>query len=83
MEITDSSTPSKVTIKLDFVKPFEGHNTAEFTLEAEGDSTDVTWAVHGPTPYIVKVMGIFVSMDRMLGKEFETGLTNLKALTEK
>jgi uncharacterized protein YndB with AHSA1/START domain len=82
MEITDTSAPSKVTIKLDFVKPFEGHNIAEFTLEAEGDSTDITWAVHGPAPYIVKVMGIFVSMDRMLGKDFETGLGNLKALTE-
>jgi uncharacterized protein YndB with AHSA1/START domain len=83
MEITDTSSPSKVTIKLDFVKPFEGHNIAEFTLEAKGDSTNVTWALHGPTPYIAKVMGIFVSMDRLLGKEFETGLGNLKALTEK
>jgi uncharacterized protein YndB with AHSA1/START domain len=48
MEITDTSAPSKVTIKLDFFKPFKGHNVAEFTLEAKGDSTNVTWATHGP-----------------------------------
>ncbi len=83
MEITEASPPSKVTIKLDFIKPFEGHNIAEFTLEPKGDSTNVTWAMHGPTPYIAKIIGVFVSMDRMIGKDFETGLSNLKAVAEK
>ena len=83
MEIVDVSPPSKVTIKLDFVKPIEGHNTAEFTLEPKGGSTDVTWAMYGPTAYIAKIIGIFVSMDGMIGKEFETGLSNLKAVAEK
>ena len=83
MEIGDTSPPSKVTIKLDFVKPFEGHNVAEFTLELKGDSTNVTWTMYGPTAYIAKVIGIFVSMDSMIGKDFETGLANLKAVAEK
>jgi K+-transporting ATPase KdpF subunit len=83
MEITDLSPPSKVIIKLDFIKPFEGHNTAEFTLRAQGDTTNVAWAMHGPSPYIAKVMGIFFNMDRMIGNDFEAGLANLKALTEK
>ena len=83
MEITDTSPPSKVTIKLDFIKPFEGHNTAEFTLEGKGDTSNVTWAMGGPSPYIARVMGVFFNMDRMIGKDFETGLANLKALTEK
>ena len=39
MEITDTSDPSRVTIKLDFVKPLEGHNVAEFVLAPQGDST--------------------------------------------
>jgi hypothetical protein len=82
MEITETSPPSKVTIKLDFLKPFEGHNMAEFTLEGQGDSTNVTWAVHGPQPYFAKLMTVFVSMDTLLGKEFETGLTNMKAVAE-
>jgi hypothetical protein len=83
MEITDASAPSKVTIKLDFLKPIEGHNTAEFTLEPEGDSTNVTWAMRGPAPFMSKVMQVFISMDTMLGKEFDTGLANMKSAAEK
>ena len=82
MEITDSTPASKVTIQLDFLKPFEGHNTARFTLEASGALTDVTWAVYGRQPYFAKVMTIFVGMDSLLGKEFEAGLANLKSVAE-
>lgn len=82
MEITDTSPPSKVTIKLDFIKPFEGHNIAEFLLDPKGDSTNVTWAIHGPTPYMAKVMHVFFNMDKMIGKEFEAGLANLKTIAE-
>jgi carbon monoxide dehydrogenase subunit G len=83
MEITDVSAPSKVTIKLDFLKPMEGHDTAEFTLAPEGDSTNVTWAMRGPAPFISKVMQVFISMDSLLGKEFDTGLANMKSAAEK
>ena len=83
MEITDASAPSKVVIQLDFIKPFEAHNIAEFTLEPKGDSTNVTWAMHGPAPFVTKVIGLFCNMDKMIGKDFETGLANLKALAEK
>jgi hypothetical protein len=82
MEITDTSPGSKVTIKLDFVKPFEGHNTAEFTLEPQGNFTNVTWATFGPQAYLIRVMSIFVSMDKLIGKDFETGLVNIKAIAE-
>jgi hypothetical protein len=83
MEITEAASPSKVTIKLDFLKPIEGHNIAEFTLEPQGDSTSVTWAMRGPSPFISKVFQVFMSMDGMLGKEFETGLANMKSAAEK
>jgi uncharacterized protein YndB with AHSA1/START domain len=83
MEITDTSPPSKVVFKLDFIKPFEAHNIAEFTLEPKGDSTNVTWAIYGPSPYMSKVLSLLCNMDKMIGKEFETGLANLKSLTEK
>ena len=83
MEITETSPPSKVRIKLDFIKPFETHNIAEFTMEPKGDSTNVTWGMHGPSPYISKVIGIFINMDSMIGKDFETGLANLKTVAEK
>jgi uncharacterized protein YndB with AHSA1/START domain len=83
MEITDTSPGSMITIKLDFLKPFEGHNTAEFTLEAQGEFTNVTWAMYGPVPYVMKVMTIFFSMDNLIGKDFEAGLNNMKAIAEK
>ena len=83
MEITEVSPSSKVAIKLDFIKPLEGHNIAEFTVEPQGDSNTVTWAMYGPSPFISKVMGLFFNMDHMIGKDFEAGLANLKAVAEK
>lgn len=83
MEILDAQAPSKIVIKLDFFAPFEGHNTAEFTMLPQGDGTNVTWSMHGPSPFIGKIMHVFIDMDRMVGKDFEAGLANLKRLTEK
>ena len=83
MEILESTPSNKLLIKLDFIKPFEGHNTAEYTLVPSGDTTQVTWAMYGPAPYVSKLMGVFVSMDSMIGKDFEAGLANLKAAAEK
>lgn len=82
MEITTAAPPSKLVIKLDFFKPFEAHNVAEFTLEPQGDTTTVTWSMHGPQPYMMKVMTVFMNMDKMVGKDFETGLANLKSMAE-
>jgi hypothetical protein len=82
MEILDASTPSKIVIKLDFFKPFEGHNTAELTMQPQGDATSVSWVMHGPAPFMSKVMQVFMNIDKMIGKDFEAGLANLKRLTE-
>jgi hypothetical protein len=82
MEITDAARPSRITIKLDFIKPFEGHNIAEFTLVPQGDSTMVTWSMDGPTPYVGKLIGVFLNMDSMIGNDFDAGLANLKAVAE-
>lgn len=82
MEILDS-TPSRVVIKLDFITPFEAHNTAEFTAVPQGDSTNVTWAMYGPSPYVAKVMQTVMNMDKMIGTDFEAGLQSLKTVAEK
>jgi len=82
MEITES-TAQKVAMDLDFVKPFEAHNTVTFTLAPKGDATDVTWSMSGPVPYFAKILHVFVDMDRMVGSQFESGLANLKAVSEK
>ena len=83
MEIAESQPASKIAINLDFTKPISGHNVAEFTLQPQGDATQVTWSMQGASPYIAKLMGIFFNMDQMIGKDFEAGLANLKAVTEK
>ena len=82
MEIAETTPPSKVVIKLDFFEPFEAHNIAEFDLQNKGESTDVTWAIYGPSPFITKLMSVFFNMDKMIGRDFEVGLANLKAVAE-
>jgi carbon monoxide dehydrogenase subunit G len=83
LTIAESSPPSKVMMNLDFLRPWEAHNVVEFTLEPKGDTTNVTWAMQGPAPYMAKVMHVFMNMDRMVGDDFEAGLANLKTLAEK
>src|SRR5882757_5498694 len=78
MEIIDATPPNKVLIKLDFLKPFEGHNVAEFTMQPVGDTTNVTWEMRGPVPFIGKIMHLCINMDKMIGNDFEAGLANMK-----
>lgn len=83
MEILDAPVPSRITMKLDFMRPFEGHNTAEYTFTPRGDATGVTCAMTGQSPFVQKLFGVFVNLDNMIGSDFATGLANLKTLAEK
>ena len=82
MEIVESIPPSKVTIQLDFTAPFESSNVTEFTLTPSGDSTTVTWAMHGNNEFIGKLMGIFMNMDSLIGGDFEKGLAAMATAAE-
>jgi Polyketide cyclase / dehydrase and lipid transport len=82
MEIIEATPSSRVLIKLDFLKPFEAHNTAEFTFTPQGDGTRVDWAMYGPNRFIGKVMSTFVNFEKLVGKDFEKGLAALKANAE-
>lgn len=83
MEIAEAVAPSRVKINLDFLKPFQAHNVVDFTLQPKGSATTVTWTMQGDTPFLFKIVHLFVDMDRMVGKDFEAGLANLKAAAEK
>ena len=83
MEILEASVPSKIRIKLDFFKPFEGHNTAEFTMLPQGDVTNLTWTMSGPAVFMSKLIQVFMNLDHLIGRDFEVGLANLKKLAEK
>jgi hypothetical protein len=86
MEIVEAA-PSKVALKLDFIAPFEAHNDAVFVLQPRGQgtaaSTHVTWTMTGPTPFLGKIIHVFMNMDRMVGGDFEAGLAAMKAAAER
>jgi uncharacterized protein YndB with AHSA1/START domain len=83
MEIVEVQEPKRLGLRLDFVKPFEAHNAVDFTLQPKGGATEVTWAMYGPANFASKLIGVFMDMDAMVGKDFEAGLANLKAVAEK
>jgi hypothetical protein len=87
IEITESRPAAEVRMSLHILAPMEGRNVVEFSLKPEGgeagQATRVTWAIQGPMPYISKVLSVFCDMDAMIGKEFENGLADLKAIVER
>ncbi len=82
LTITEASASRKLVLSLDFARPCQARNIAEFTLEPTAGSTRLTWAMHGRMSFKAKVMTTFCNMDRMVGGYFEAGLAKLKALGE-
>jgi uncharacterized protein YndB with AHSA1/START domain len=83
MEIKESLPSSKVSIQLNFLKPFEAQNLSEFRFLPKNGLTEVRWAMSGPQPFIAKLMGVFFSMENMVGPDFDRGLSNMKFVAEK
>ena len=83
MEIVEAAPPGRVTLQLDFSRPFEAHNSVDFTLAPKPGGTEAAWTMRGPMPFLSKVMCLFIDMDQMIGADFEKGLANLKAVAEK
>ena len=83
MIITESVVPSKVSVKVDWFKPFEAHNLNEFTIYGQGRETKVVWSIQASNLYVMKVIGIFVNMESAFGKHMESGLKTLKSVAEK
>ena len=82
MTVTEVETPSRVAINLEFLKPFKSQSVTEMLVSASGDGSEVTWRMTGQHTMMTKVMGIFRSMDKMVGPDFEKGLTTLKQVVE-
>ena len=82
MTISDLDAPSRVTIDLRFLKPFKSQSTTQFALAPEAGRTHVTWTMTGKHTWMSKIMGIFVSMDKLVGKDFVKGLEKLKSTSE-
>jgi carbon monoxide dehydrogenase subunit G len=82
MTLTESRPFEQIKIRLEFLKPFAATNTAEFTFKPDGNQTIVTWSMSGKSNFICKLMGLFMSMDKMIGSQFEKGLADLKTAAE-
>jgi uncharacterized protein YndB with AHSA1/START domain len=83
MTVTESRPSELIRIKLEFLKPFAATNTAEFTFKpAGGDRTVVTWSMAGCNTFMGKAMSLVMDMDRMIGKNFERGLADMKSVVE-
>jgi Polyketide cyclase / dehydrase and lipid transport len=83
MTLTDSEPNRLIRIKLEFFKPFAGTNTAAFAFQPSGRETNVTWTMTGHKAFMVKLFCMFVSMDKMIGNDFEKGLAKLKDISER
>jgi carbon monoxide dehydrogenase subunit G len=83
MEVVDVQASSKVTMKLEMVKPMKASNTVVFSLQPNGSGTNVTWNMSGKQPLLAKVMTLFIDCDKMVGSQFEKGLGKLKSIAER
>jgi uncharacterized protein YndB with AHSA1/START domain len=82
MEITHADRPSRVVIDLSFLRPFKSSSTITFSLAAEGDGTRITWTMTGARTLGLRLMGVFASMDKLVGGDFDKGLARLRRVTE-
>ena len=83
MEILDSVPPSRIDIKLSFLRPFKAENRTVFTITPVGGASQVLWEMTGTSNLMFKVMGMFMSMDKMVGRDFEKGLAAMRAEAER
>ena len=82
MAIVESQPNERVGIKLDFLKPFAASNDAEFTFKPAGNGVVVNWTMSGRNNFISKAFSLFMNMDKMIGSDFEKGLSQMKSVAE-
>lgn len=82
MTITDSQPNNLIRINLEFLRPFKATNTTDFTFKPEGNQTVVTWSMFGKNNFMSKAFGLFVNCDKMIGRDFEKGLAQMKSVAE-
>lgn len=82
MQITSATPSSQILVTVDFERPFKVQNRNTFELKSAGPSTVVTWSMRGPKPFLAKLMGLVINLDKALAKHFDAGLAQLKAAVE-
>ena len=82
MTITESKPNELIRIRLDFVRPMPSTNELEFTFQPKGNATEATWTLTGRKNFLMKALSPFMSIDNILGSEFEKGLEAMKKIAE-
>lgn len=81
-EITRVVPGSRIETQLRFLKPWKSASNAYLEVEPAPGGSLVRWGFRGKSGFPMRLMMLFVSMDKMVGKDFEKGLSNLKARLE-
>ncbi|QRR03439.1 GNAT family N-acetyltransferase [Dyadobacter sandarakinus] len=83
-EIKHVEEGKRIDTELRFIEPFKSTSNAYMITEAtDSASTRVRWGFTGAMPIPMNVMLPFIDLDKMVGKDFEAGLKNLKTILEK
>jgi hypothetical protein len=83
MTIAASESDRVIRIDLEFKRPMPGICPTEFTFAPEAGGTRVTWTMTGRNNLVARIVGLFMNMDDMIGKQFAQGLTNMKSVAGK
>jgi hypothetical protein len=82
MTLLESRPSESIRIKLEFLKPFQATNTAEFEFKPVDDGTLVTWSMSGKNTFMAKAFVLIMNFDKMIGGDFEKGLAAMKSVAE-
>jgi hypothetical protein len=83
-EIKGIKEGERIDYELRFLKPFKSTSLAFITTEAVSENqTRVKWGFSGKMNYPMNLMLLFMNMEASIGKDFDTGLANLKSILEK
>lgn len=82
MTIAALEENKSVTWDLAFMEPFESHSNVQVNVTPAEGGQQVDWIMNGKMPFPFNAMGLFMNMDKTMGKDFEDGLANLKTVSE-
>lgn len=82
--ITKIEEGQRMEMELHFIKPFDSRSPAWMTTEEVSPTqTKVKWGMSGNMVYPFNILGLFMNMNEMIGKDLQTGLDNMKNILEK
>ena len=83
-EIKNLEQGKKIDLEIRFIRPFKAIASTPFFFESEAENqTKVIWGMNSTMNYPMNVMLLMMNMDKLLGKELEISLEQLKKAIEK